>query len=97
MAELKKRYGILPAKQKEVRLQRYCEKFVGELKKPGLQHEFEAALLTFTLKTTFHRISVVLVRNVVKDFTRIQRKWKEIRRWMDCEHDGRLLLDAQEV
>jgi hypothetical protein len=26
------------------------EKFVGELKKPGLKHEFEAALLAFTLR-----------------------------------------------
>jgi hypothetical protein len=26
------------------------EKFVGELKKPGLQYEFEAALLAFTLR-----------------------------------------------
>jgi hypothetical protein len=49
MAELQKRCGILPGKQ-EVRLQGYCVKSVGELKKPGLQHEIEAALLAFTLR-----------------------------------------------
>jgi hypothetical protein len=50
MAELQKCCGILPRKQKEVILQEYCAQFVGEPKKPGLQHEFAAALLAFTLR-----------------------------------------------
>jgi hypothetical protein len=70
MAQLQKHCGILSGKQ-AVRLQGYCPHFVGELNKHGLQHAFETALLASTLKTIFHRISVVLVRNMVKHFTRI--------------------------
>jgi hypothetical protein len=38
----------------------------------------------------------VFERNKVKDFTRTKGKWKRDTKVTDCEHDGRLLLDAQQ-